>query len=230
MNTKLATRFTAVAIATTAVFGIAASSANAATLTCNAANKGKVVKTKVCSFEKGRYAWLTVVPSAPATAAATESAPIKGVTFSPADGSFTATILPTWKIATKEPTFVIAYSKDIWDGQYFSSTEPSFVASTFDYSSGGVDLEAEMNSDADDMNKNGRTVLAREVITVKGRNVARFVWIQNDVPEISNMTVLITTRDGKKLVKMTVSYVKGKANSARHKAEIEQMIAGMIVQ
>jgi hypothetical protein len=230
MNTKLASRFTAVAIATTAVFGIAASSASAATLTCNAANKGRVVKTKVCSFEKGRYAWLNVVPTAAATSAA-DSAPIKGVSFSPVDGSFTATILPTWKIATKEPTFVIAYSRDILTPAGFSSTSPSFEVATFDDSPRSFDVETEMNKDADELANSGlRTVLARDVITVKGRKVARYVWIQDNDPQTSNMGVLIVSRDGHKVIKLQGSYIKGTANSARHKAEIEQMIAGMIVQ
>jgi hypothetical protein len=225
MNTKLASRFTAVAIATTAVFGIAASSASAATLTCNAANKGRVVKTKVCSFEKGRYAWLNVVPKAPATPPATEPAPIKGVTFSPVDGSFTATILPTWEISTRTPTYVIAYPA----GQ--SATSPSFTAHTFDYAPDGTDAEQEMNKEADEVVKNGqRSVTAREVVTIKGRKIARYASHQLDDPETRYISVFIYTRDGKSLVKVDGSYIRSKANSERHRGEINQMISAMLVR
>jgi hypothetical protein len=231
MNTKLATRFTTLAIAATAVLGFTGTHAGAATLTCNAANKGRIVKTKVCSYEKGRYAWVTVVPQTKSPASAAPTTTLPGTKFTSADNYMTATILPNWKTSTEEQNFVIAYSIDIWTPAGFSGTAPAITFNSLDYGYGqGADAEKEMNKQADEYSTGIRSVVARDVQTVNGRTVARFVWIQNNDPDTRNMDVYVASKDKKRLIIASGTYIRTNKSADRYKAEINQMIAALVIR
>jgi hypothetical protein len=233
MNTKLAARFAAVTIAATSILGIAAGSANAATLRCNAANKGRIVQTNVCSYQKGRYAWVKIVPQADVLTVDSESvspSEIQGVTFSSSDGAFTATLLPSFTIASNEyTTFFNAYPTAKLTKFGFSSASIRFGVTSLTRQTNS-DAVMEMNEDADDYSVGIRSVLSRQVLTVKGRTVARFSWIQNSDPTYINTDTYIDTLDGEKMVVIRTSYDKSDPKAPSYRADFDRMVAAVVVR
>jgi hypothetical protein len=245
MNTNIAARFTTLAITTTAILSLAGTQAGAATLRCNAANKGRVAQTKVCSFEKGRYAWVQVVaqpnqlldtniPQAPATPAVAAKSALTGQTFRANTGYWSATLLPSWKgemHPVAEVSAFGAYPQASYSDSGLASN-PSIYFNVQDTPrpSAKYDVTYNLNYNADLYTNETWSVLSRDVRTVDGRTAGRLVFVQNDSPEMINTEYYFDSADGQRNIVIRTSYVKGEQNSAKYKVELDQMVAAVSIR
>jgi hypothetical protein len=212
---------TLVTCATLGAFAAVGPSATAATLRCNTKNKGVIVSGRVCSINKGRFAWVKVVP-APASPGV-----VNGKVYTAPDGSWSVTIPSTWSVSEYDPNkaYIIVYP-NIRRGEdgFWMSASDSFSIAVYDDNAeknAADHLEEAFN----DYSKVG-TIVSRKTGNLDGKPSGTLQFY--NTPDTVS-TFVFAKAGPKKLISVQTSIVRTDKAAPQIQADLNNILASVTI-
>lgn len=231
MKTKLISGIASIVVVSSSLLVAGGSIASAASSKCGAANRGRVAGNQVCAYSHGKYKWIRVVaqPTSPTPApkpvAAPTVAPSAIQMITSADGAWSVAVPSNWSpdALYTNPNGLILYPSTGIDRIGFS-----FTIHSINRSQG---IAAELGYSLDSKSVGVHTILGQETKTINGTKVAWFSYIRNDTPTfIENEFFVANTAIPGNVVRIQTRHISGAKAQAQFKADIDSMIATLIVR